>query len=217
MPCHVALTVQDLCGHVLFVHTVSPHSSPASTQRETKQREKAYRDSGKVAKPLWEEDGRQRTLLDKYDEEEEQVIQVRPGSVDGGGLKTALGGPSTPSSLPTELLLVTVSHFSSILLLPFLTWTTTPKPQLGGDGSVVATQQQQLQGDVNARLKAGLALLEQVKPASDYYTPEEMEQVRVDGSRVEEWEWIWSRKRLAEGGDVGKGRDWYDVGLQCAE
>ncbi|KAL6774007.1 hypothetical protein ACKKBG_A23420 [Auxenochlorella protothecoides x Auxenochlorella symbiontica] len=92
--------------------------------RETKQREKAYRDSGKVAKPLWEEDGRQRTLLDKYDEEEEQVIQ------------------------------------------------------LGGDGSVVATQKQQLQGDVNARLKAGLALLEQVKPASDYYTPEEMEQFK---------------------------------------
>ncbi|RMZ56497.1 hypothetical protein APUTEX25_001344, partial [Auxenochlorella protothecoides] len=92
--------------------------------REIKQREKAYRDSGKVAKPLWEEDGRQRTLLDKYDEEEEQVIQ------------------------------------------------------LGGDGSVVATQKQQLQGDVNARLKAGLALLEQVKPASDYYTPEEMEQFK---------------------------------------
>ena len=42
--------------------------------RENKQRAKAFRDSQKKAKPLWEEDGQKRSLLDKYDEEEEETF-----------------------------------------------------------------------------------------------------------------------------------------------
>ena len=45
-------------------------------QREDKERSKARKASGKQAKPLWEEDGKRRGLLDKYDEEEEQMMQV---------------------------------------------------------------------------------------------------------------------------------------------
>jgi hypothetical protein len=45
-------------------------------QREDKERAKARRAAGKQAKPLWEEDGKRRGLLDKYDEEEEQSMQV---------------------------------------------------------------------------------------------------------------------------------------------
>lgn len=52
--------------------------SPFSTQRETRDRERAYRAADK-AKPLWEEDGQKRTLLDKYDEEEQEALQVRGG------------------------------------------------------------------------------------------------------------------------------------------
>lgn len=52
-----------------------PCAPPA--QREDKERKKAFRAAGKGAKPLWEEDGRRRTLLDKYDEEEEEMMQVQ--------------------------------------------------------------------------------------------------------------------------------------------
>ncbi|KAK2078591.1 hypothetical protein QBZ16_003431 [Prototheca wickerhamii] len=53
--------------------------------RETRDREKAYRDSGKAAKPLWEEDGQRRGLLDKYDEEEQEVLVLgRQGTIDPG-------------------------------------------------------------------------------------------------------------------------------------
>jgi U4/U6.U5 tri-snRNP-associated protein 1 len=45
-------------------------------QRETKKRAKAYTDSRKTAKPLWEEDGKRRSLLDKYDEDEEEVLTL---------------------------------------------------------------------------------------------------------------------------------------------
>lgn len=48
-------------------------------QREDKQRAKVRKASGKQAKPLWEEDGKRRGLLDKYDEEEEQMMQVGAG------------------------------------------------------------------------------------------------------------------------------------------
>ena len=42
-------------------------------QIEQKKREKARRAAGKQHKPLFEEDGVQRGMLDKYDEEEEEV------------------------------------------------------------------------------------------------------------------------------------------------
>lgn len=43
--------------------------------REDKDRREAYRaGSKKHAKPLWEEDGKKRSLLDKYDEEEEEML-----------------------------------------------------------------------------------------------------------------------------------------------
>lgn len=50
---------------------------PARPQREDKQRAKAFKAAGKGAKPLWEEDGVRRGLLDKYDEEEEASMRVR--------------------------------------------------------------------------------------------------------------------------------------------
>eukprot|EP00887_Chlorella_sp_A99_P003910 scaffold11.g3910.t1 len=53
--------------------------------REDKERKKAFRAAGKGAKPLWEEDGRRRTLLDKYDEEEEEMMQLD----DEGALEAA--------------------------------------------------------------------------------------------------------------------------------
>lgn len=49
-------------------------------QREDKQRAKARKAAGKQAKPLWQEDGKRRGLLDKYDEEEEQMMEVRVAS-----------------------------------------------------------------------------------------------------------------------------------------
>lgn len=48
-------------------------------QREDKQRAKAFRDSRKTAKPLWEEDGQRRGLLEKYDEEEEEALRLDAG------------------------------------------------------------------------------------------------------------------------------------------
>ena len=50
-------------------------------QREDKERAKARKAAGKQAKPLWQEDGKRRSLLDKYDEEEEQMMQVRQRGV----------------------------------------------------------------------------------------------------------------------------------------
>ncbi|KXZ47678.1 hypothetical protein GPECTOR_33g560 [Gonium pectorale] len=41
---------------------------------EEKRRRKALKAAKKEAKPLWEEDGKVRTLLDKYDEEEQEVV-----------------------------------------------------------------------------------------------------------------------------------------------
>ncbi|GFR52264.1 hypothetical protein Agub_g14798, partial [Astrephomene gubernaculifera] len=41
---------------------------------EEKRRRKALKAAKKEAKPLWEEDGKVRTILDKYDEEEEEVV-----------------------------------------------------------------------------------------------------------------------------------------------
>ncbi|GIL77465.1 hypothetical protein Vretimale_2974 [Volvox reticuliferus] len=52
---------------------------------EEKRRRKALKAAKKEAKPLWEEDGKVRTLLDKYDEEEEEVV-VQLGA--GGRLET---------------------------------------------------------------------------------------------------------------------------------
>lgn len=70
--------VDSTTSHPLFL---SPSSRPLP-QREDKERAKARRAAGKQAKPLWEEDGKRRGLLDKYDEEEEQGMQVGNG---GGG------------------------------------------------------------------------------------------------------------------------------------
>jgi len=47
-----------------------------SLQREVKDRSKAYLESRKTGKPLWEEDGINRSILDKYDEEEEESLQL---------------------------------------------------------------------------------------------------------------------------------------------
>lgn len=58
--------------HPILVRT----PRPACLQREDKERQKARKAAGKQAKPLWEEDGKRRSLLDKYDEEEEQMMQV---------------------------------------------------------------------------------------------------------------------------------------------
>lgn len=44
--------------------------------KEVKQRQKSYAASKKTGKPLWEEDGQERSLLDKYDEEEEQELSL---------------------------------------------------------------------------------------------------------------------------------------------
>ncbi len=49
---------------------------PAHFQREDKDRAKARKAAGKQAKPLWQEDGKRRGLLDKYDEEDEQMMEV---------------------------------------------------------------------------------------------------------------------------------------------
>ena len=57
--------------HPLHTHTCPPHTL---TQREDKDRKKAF--TSRKAKPLWEEDGKRRGLLDKYDEEEAEMMQV---------------------------------------------------------------------------------------------------------------------------------------------
>ena len=48
--------------------------------REQKDRDKAFRASQK-SKPLWEEDGVKRTMLDKYDEEEEEALVLGKGGI----------------------------------------------------------------------------------------------------------------------------------------
>lgn len=45
-------------------------------QAEDKKRNKAREAATKKAKPLFGEDGKKRSLLDKYDEEEELVMQL---------------------------------------------------------------------------------------------------------------------------------------------
>ncbi|GAB4814564.1 hypothetical protein N2152v2_001610 [Parachlorella kessleri] len=96
--------------------------------REVKDREKAWRAAGKQAKPLWEEDGRRRGLLDKYDQEEEEMMQIDQG------------------------------------------------------GAIDAAVAAKRQDDIRARLAAGAVKLEdaaaapEVKPASDFYSKEEMAQ-----------------------------------------
>lgn len=56
--------------------------------RENKQRAKAFKDSRKTAKPLWEEDGQHRGLLDKYDEEEEEAFHLDDaGAIEADKLK----------------------------------------------------------------------------------------------------------------------------------
>lgn len=56
--------------------------------RENKQRAKAFKDSRKTAKPLWEEDGQRRGLLDKYDEEEEEAFHLDDvGAIEAAKLK----------------------------------------------------------------------------------------------------------------------------------
>ena len=55
----------------------------AVLQREDKSRAKARKAAGKGAKPLWEEDGKRRGLLDKYDEEEEEQMMQASGVVWG--------------------------------------------------------------------------------------------------------------------------------------
>lgn len=59
-----------------LLHFYPPMSLPFSLQREDKERAKARKAAGKQAKPLWQEDGKRRGLLDKYDEEEEQMMEV---------------------------------------------------------------------------------------------------------------------------------------------
>ena len=54
-----------------------PPSVCSWLQREDKERQKARKAAGKQAKPLWQEDGKRRGLLDKYDEEDEQMMEVR--------------------------------------------------------------------------------------------------------------------------------------------
>lgn len=55
--------------------------------REQKDRDKAFRASQK-SKPLWEEDGVKRTMLDKYDEEEEEALVLgKGGTLPEGALK----------------------------------------------------------------------------------------------------------------------------------
>lgn len=67
-------------------------------QREDKERVKARKAAGKQAKPLWEEDGKRRSLLDKYDEEEEQMMQV--GRADGAGWAGQIYAGWRPAVLP---------------------------------------------------------------------------------------------------------------------
>ncbi|KAG2454998.1 hypothetical protein HYH02_000823 [Chlamydomonas schloesseri] len=52
---------------------------------EEKRRRKAMKAAKKEAKPLWEEDGKVRTILDKYDEEEEEVVVA----IGSGGMLEA--------------------------------------------------------------------------------------------------------------------------------
>jgi U4/U6.U5 tri-snRNP-associated protein 1 len=57
-------------------------------KREDKQRAKAFQDSRKTAKPLWEEDGQKRSLLDKYDQEEEEAFQLDDaGAIEASKLR----------------------------------------------------------------------------------------------------------------------------------
>lgn len=54
-------------------------------QAERKKREKARKAATKVGQPLFEEDGKRRSILDKYDEEEEEAgLQIGFGGAVGG-------------------------------------------------------------------------------------------------------------------------------------
>ena len=54
-------------------------------QAERKKREKARKAATKVGQPLFEEDGKRRSILDKYDEEEEEAgLQIGLGGAVGG-------------------------------------------------------------------------------------------------------------------------------------
>lgn len=68
----------------------TPPGCPPPVQREQKDRDKAWRAAGKQAKPLWEEDGKRRGLLDKYDEEEEEMMQVGRGGADACGISLGI-------------------------------------------------------------------------------------------------------------------------------
>jgi len=57
-------------------------------KREDKQRAKAFADSRKTGKPLWEEDGQKRSLLDKYDQEEEESFRLDDaGEIEASKMK----------------------------------------------------------------------------------------------------------------------------------
>lgn len=58
-------------------------------ERENMEREQAIKAS-KKAKPLWEEDGRKRSMLDKYDEEEEEAFVL--GDIQAGRLGKSSAG-----------------------------------------------------------------------------------------------------------------------------
>lgn len=66
--------------------------------RENKDRVKAYRAANK-AKPLWEEDGKKKSLLDKYDEEEEELMALN--AIEGNMEKKKEDIRAKLAALPT--------------------------------------------------------------------------------------------------------------------
>lgn len=67
-------------------HAVPQLSAVLSAmQAERNKREKARKAATKVGQPLFEEDGKRRSILDKYDEEEEEAgLQIGFGGAVGG-------------------------------------------------------------------------------------------------------------------------------------
>ena len=55
----------------VLIHVAARLTLHAHTQAEQKRREKARKDATSQGKPLWDEDGNKRGILDKYDESEE--------------------------------------------------------------------------------------------------------------------------------------------------